>query len=187
MQKAKFEVIKVTTDDNTIADYVEGAEFTAILTRYVEAYGSFDEALKHLEQYAQDEYSIFKTSENGRGVSGLMSYGNYTVRETYTPSSKIETVEDFYVTIDRDSNEIIKSLVANDLPFSAYLKLVKLDKETGKVVTFSNATFELYKLNESTGEWEQVKCKVGDTYYTSWTTTDRGIATTETKLEGRKI
>ena len=183
VQKAKFEVIKVTTNNNTIADYIEGAEFTAILTKYVEFYGSFDEALKHLDQYAEDEYSIFKTSKNGRGISGFMAYGNYTVRETYTPSAGIETVEDFYVTIDRDNKEPIKSLVANDLPFTSYLKLVKQDKQTEKVVTFSSATFNLYKLNEENNNWEKVFCKVGNNYYDSWTTNSQGIAYTENKLE----
>lgn len=74
VQKAPFEVIKVSSNNNTITDVVEGAEFTAILTKYVQYYGSFDEALKHLDQYAKDEYSIFKTSSNGHGTSGLLAY-----------------------------------------------------------------------------------------------------------------
>lgn len=74
VQKAPFEVIKVSSNNNTVTDVVEGAEFTAILTKYVEYYGSFDEALKHLDQYAKDEYSIFKTGSNGHGVSGLLAY-----------------------------------------------------------------------------------------------------------------
>lgn len=51
------------------------------------------------------------------------------------------------------------------------------------MVTYSNATFELYRQNEDTKEWEQVECKVGDKYYKSWTTNSEGIAKTETKLE----
>ncbi len=182
VQRAPFEIIKVTTNDNKVAEFVEGAEFTAILTKYVDYYGSFDEALKHLGEYANDEYSIFKTGSNGHGVSGLLAYGNYTIRETYTPSDKIETVEDFFVTIDRDSKTPIRELVANDLPFESYVKLQKQDKETGKVVTFSNATFTLYKLNESTKQWEGVSCKVGNQHFTTWTTNSEGIVRTEIKL-----
>ena len=170
VQKAPFEVIKVSTNNNTTAETIAGAEFTAILTKYVDFYGSFDEAKKHLNEFAKDEYSIFKTGDDGHGVSGLLAYGEYTVNETYTPSAEIETVEQFYVTIDRDSKTPIKELVENDLPFEAYIKLQKQDKNTGKFVTYSNATFELYKLNEDTNKWEQVKCKVGNQYYTSWTT-----------------
>lgn len=183
VQKAPFEVIKVTTNDNTIAETVEGAEFTAILTKYVDYYGSFDEAKKHLNEFAKDEYSIFKTGSNGHGVSSLLAYGEYTVNETYTPSPEIETVEQFYVTIDRDSKTPVKELVANDLPFEAYIKLQKQDKNTGKFVTYSNATFELYKQNEDTKKWEQVQCKVGNRYFKSWTTNNEGVARTETKLE----
>ena len=183
VQKAPFEVIKVSTNNNTTAETIAGAEFTAILTKYVDFYGSFDEAKKHLNEFAKDEYSIFKTGDDGHGVSGLLAFGEYTVNETYTPSAEIETVEQFYVTIDRDSKTPIKELVENDLPFEAYIKLQKQDKNTRKFVTYSNATFELYKLNEDTNKWEQVKCKVGNQYYTSWITNNEGIARTETKLE----
>ena len=183
VQKAPFEVIKITSNDNTVTEVVENAEFTAILTKYVTYYGSFDEALKHLDQYAEDEYSIFRTSSNGHGTSGLLAWGDYTVRETYTPSPEIEAVEDFYVTIDKDSKTPIKEIVANDYPFQAYIKLIKQDKKTDKVVTLSNATFNLYKLNEDNNTWEKVSCKVGKNYYDSWTTDKEGIARTENKLE----
>ena len=91
-------------------------------------------------------------------------------------------MEDFYVTIDRDSKTPVKEMVANDFPFESYIKLVKQDKKTGKVVTFSNATFNLYKLNEDNNTWEKVSCKVGKNYYDSWTTDSEGIARTENKL-----
>ena len=183
VQKAPFEVIKVSTNDNTTAETVADAEFTAILTKYVEHYGSFDEALKHLDEYADDEYSIFTTGSDGHGISSLLAYGEYTVNETYTPSPEIETVEEFYVTIDKDSKTPIKELIANDLPFEAYIKLQKQDKDTGELVIYSNAIFELYKLNEDNNKWEQVRCKVGNNYYTSWSTNNEGIARTEEKLE----
>ena len=183
VEQAPFEVIKITSNNNAVAQTVEGAEFTAILSKYVTFYGSFDEAKKHLNEFAKDEYSIFKTGSNGHGTSSLLAYGEYTVNETYTPSPEIETVEQFYVTIDKDSKTPVKELVANDYPFEAYLKLQKQDKKTGKFVTYSNATFELYRQNEDTKKWEQVECKVGDKYYKSWTTNSEGVAKTETKLE----
>ncbi|MCI8999701.1 MAG: hypothetical protein HFJ26_01890 [Clostridia bacterium] len=186
VQKAPFEVIKVSTNNNTTAEVIEGAEFTAILTKYVDFYGSFDEAKKHLNEFADDEYSVFKTQSNGHGISGLLAYGEYTINETYTPSAEIQTVGEFYVNIDQNSQTPIKEYIENDLPFEAYIKLQKQDKDTGKLVIFSNATFSLYKLNEKNNEWEQVKCKVGSQYFTSWTTDKEGIAKTETALEGGK-
>lgn len=78
-------------------------------------------------------------------------------------------------------------MVANDLPFESYIKLQKQDKETGKFVTYSNATFALYMQNTDTKQWERVKCKVGDKYFDSWTTNSEGIAKTETKLPAGKF
>lgn len=182
VQKAKFEVIKISSNNSSTATPIEGAEFTAILTKYVNYYGSFEEALKHIDSYADDEYSIFKTGEDGHGVSGLLAYGEYTVHETKTPSDELETAEPFSIYIDQDSEGIIKEFIVNDLPFESYLKIVKVDKNTGKKVTFSNATFSLYKLNEDTQEWEKVSCKLGKETYDSWTTDENGIAYTETKL-----
>ena len=186
VEKAPFEVIKVSTNENATAETVANAEFTAILSKYVDYYGSFDEAKKHLNEFATDEYSIFRTGTNGHGISGLLAYGEYTVNETYTPSPEITTVEQFYVTIDKDSKTPVKELVENDLPFEAYIKMQKQDKKTGKFVTYSNATFELYRLNEDTNKWKQVQCKISDKYYKTWTTNSEGVAKTETKLEAGK-
>lgn len=183
VQKAKFETIKISSITNTTAPIVEGAEFTAILTKYVKYYGSFDEALKHLNEYSKDEYSVFKTSSNGHGTSGLLAYGDYTVNETYCPSDKVNPVQEFYVKIDKNSSGAIKELIENDTPFQSYIKMIKVDKKTGKQVTLSNATFSLYKLNVTTNEWEKVSCKVGKKSYDTWTTDENATAYTETKLD----
>lgn len=183
VQKAKFEIIKISSNTNTTAPVIENAEFTAILTKYVTYYGSFEEALKHLDQYAEDEYSIFKTQSNGHGVSGLLAYGEYTCYETNTPSDKINTVQPFYIKIDRNSDGVIKEFVENDTPFESYLKLVKVNKNTGKKVTLSNATFKLDRLNEETNQWEKVACKLGRETFDSWKTDENATAYTETKMK----
>ena len=183
VKKAKFEVIKISSIENTTAPVIEGAEFTAILTKYVDYYGSFDEALKHLDEFAEDEYSIFKTDKNGHGISGLLAYGKYTVNETYCPSDRINPVQEFYIDINKNSDGVIKEVVENDTPFQSYIKLIKKDKKTEKIVTFSNTTFSLYKLNEETNEWEKVSCKIGKESFDKWTTDENGVAYTETKLD----
>lgn len=183
VQKAKFEVIKMSSITNTTAPIITDAEFTAILTKYVDYYGGFNEALKHLNEFSNDEYSIFKTETNGHGISGLLAYGKYTVNETYCPSDEINPVQEFYVEIDKNSNGVIKELVENDTPFQSFIKMIKVDKKTGKTVTFSNTTFSLYKLNTTSNEWEKVKCKVGKTSYDTWTTDENAVAYTETKLD----
>lgn len=183
VQKAKFEIIKVSGKDSNTAKVVEGAEFTAILTKYVKYYGSFDEALKHLDEYSKDEYAVFTTDKTGHGVSNLLAYGEYTVNETIVPSPEMNKVEEFYVTIDKNSDGVIKELVENDTPFESYLKIIKVDQKTGKKITFSNATFKLYKLNRDTNEWEETSCKIGKERTFTWTTDKNAVAYTEDKLE----
>lgn len=182
VEKAKFEVIKVSSITNTTAPIIPEAEFTAILTKYVDYYGSFDEALKHLKEFSEDEYSVFKTEPTGHGISGLLAWGEYTVHETYCPSDLVNPVKPFKVVIDKNSPDVIKELVENDTPFESYIKMVKKDKKTGKTVTFSNATFSLYKLNEENNEWERTACKLGRESFDTWTTDKEGVAYTETKL-----
>ncbi len=182
VEKAKFEVIKVSSITNDTAPIIPEAEFTAILTKYVNYYGSFEEALKHLDEFSKDEYSVFKTEPTGHGISGLLAWGEYTVHETYCPSDLVNPVKPFKVVIDKNSPDVIKELVENDTPFESYIKMVKKDKKTGKTVTFSNATFLLYKLNEENNEWEKVSCKLGRESFDTWTTDKEGVAYTETKL-----
>lgn len=182
VEKAKFEVIKVSSITNDTAPILPQAEFTAILTKYVNYYGSFDEALKHLDEFSKDEYSVFKTENTGHGISGLLAYGEYTVQETYCPSIWVNPVKPFKVVIDKNSPDVIKELVENDTPFESYLKMIKKDKKTGKTVSFSNTTFSLYKLNTENNNWERVSCKLGRESFDTWTTDENGVAYTETKL-----
>lgn len=178
-----FEIIKVSTDTNDTAELIEGAEFTVILKKYVDYFGSFEEAMKHTDEYSFDEWCTITTDKKGYAISDRLAFGRYVVRETYVPKDTIIGVKDFEVTLTKDSETPTQSWkVENDLPFSAYLKLVKRDELSGKTVVYSNATFELYKLNEDTKEWEKVKCKVGKDYYDYWTTDENGIAYTENKL-----
>ncbi len=182
VQRAKFEIIKVSTDTNTTAPTVDKAKFTAILEKYVKYYGSFDEAYKHIEEFAEDEWCTFEIGLNGHGVSDFLAYGDYVVSETHVPENDINQVEDFTVTIDKDSDGVIKEVVENDSPFTSYIKMVKKDKKTGKTVTFSNATFELYRYDKATKEWNLVQCKVGSNYYREWSTDENGICETQVKL-----
>ncbi len=96
---------------------------------------------KHLNEFAKDEYSIFKTGSNGHGTSSLLAYGEYTVNETYTPSPEIETVEQFYVTIDKDSKTPVKELVANDYPFEGIFKTSKNKIKDRKICNLFKCNF----------------------------------------------
>ena len=183
VKREPFEIIKISSDTNDTAELIEGAEFTVILKKYVDYFGSFEEAMRHTDEYAYDEWCIMKTDIKGYAKSNRLAFGCYVVRETHIPSDTLIAVKDFEVTLTKDSETPTQSWkVENDLPFSAFFKLVKRDELSNKTVILSNATFELYKLNEEINEWEQVKCKVGKDYYTNWTTDEKGVAYTENKL-----
>jgi hypothetical protein len=188
VNKEPFEIIKVSTNSNDTAVLLENVEFTAILKRYVEFYGSYEEALQHTSEYAEDEWCVMKTNAAGYSKSKQLAYGTYVVNETYNPYDGVNIVKEFEVTLSQNSEEPTQHWkVENDTPFVSYIKFIKKDKDTGKVVTYSNATFELYKYNDDTKEWEKIQCKVGKDYYSSWTTDKNGIAYTETKLSYRNI
>lgn len=161
IKREPFEVIKISTNSNDTAVLLENVEFTAILKRYVEFYGSYKEALKHTSEYADDEWCVIKTNSSGYGISKPLSYGTYIVNETYNPYEGVNLVKEFEVTLRENSNTPTqKWKIENDTPFESYLKLVKKDKNSGKFVVYSHATFKLEKLNETTNEWEKVQCKV---------------------------
>ena len=48
--------------------------------------------------------------------------GKYTVNETFCPSNELNPVKEFNVTIDRNSDGVIKELVENDTPNQSYIK-----------------------------------------------------------------
>lgn len=183
VNKEPFEIIKVSTDTNDTATLLENVEFTAILKRYVDYYGSFEEALKHTSEYAEDEWDVMRTDSRGYCMSKRLAYGNYVLNETFNPYDGVNMVKEFEVNLTENSETPTQNWrIENDTPFRAYLKLVKKDANSNKYVVFSNATFELYRLNELTNEWELVRCKVGKDYYEKWVTDNTATAYTETKL-----
>ena len=77
VKREPFEVINVSTDTNDTAVLLENVEFTVILKRYVDFYGSFEEALKHTDEYADDEYYVMTTDSKGYCVTKPLAYGTY--------------------------------------------------------------------------------------------------------------
>ena len=135
-------------------------------------------------------------------TSKQLPYGKFICKETFTPKD-YESAQDFTFSITKDETEImevaqkVKHIVVNNNPLEAYIKLIKKDKATGKVVTLSNATFTI-KANEDiydrgTGKiiWkkgETIKQKVGSTTYSSFTTNAKNmIVATESYSNNKDI
>lgn len=129
--KGKISIIKHTDDGETQIETPEkGAEFQV----YLKSSGSFVNADK-------DERDTIVCDEDGFASTKLLPYGVYTVHQTKGWAGR-ELITDFDVFINKDG-KTYKFLI-NNKNFESYLKVVKLDKETGKRIPYEGAAFEIY-------------------------------------------
>ena len=83
-------------------------------------------------------YTVITTDSNGKANTPYLPYGKYIVRETKTPKDYI-TAPDFLVSVTDDYTEYkdveqVKRININNRPFTSQLKIIKVDKETGRCV-----------------------------------------------------
>lgn len=132
--KGKISIIKHTDNGDTKIETPEkGAEFQV----YLKSAGSFVNADK-------DERDTIVCDEDGFASTKLLPYGVYTVHQTKGWAGR-ELITDFDVFINTDG-KTYKFLI-NNKNFESYLKVVKLDKETGKRIPYEGAAFEIYDIN----------------------------------------
>lgn len=132
--KGKISIIKHTDDGETQIETPEkGAEFQI----YLKSSGSFVNADK-------DERDTIICDQDGFASSKFLPYGVYTVHQTKGWDGR-EKITDFDVFINTDG-KTYKFLI-NNKNFESYLKVVKLDKETGKRIPYEGAAFEIYDSN----------------------------------------
>ena len=132
--KGKISIIKHTDDGETQIETPEkGAEFQV----YLKSSGSFVNADK-------DERDTIVCDQDGFASTKLLPYGIYTVHQTKGWAGR-ELITDFDVFINKDG-KTYKFLI-NNKNFESYLKVVKLDKETGKRIPYEGAAFEIYDSN----------------------------------------
>lgn len=77
------------------------------MKRYVDFYGSVENALLHTSEFRDDEWGVYTTDERGYIKTKRLAYGIYYVKETVTPEG-LNKVKDFIVTISNNSMEPIK-------------------------------------------------------------------------------
>lgn len=132
--KGKISIIKHTDDGETQIETPEkGAEFQV----YLKSSASFVNADK-------DERDTVVCDEDGFASTKLLPYGVYTVHQSKGWDGR-EKITDFDVFINTDG-KTYKFLI-NNKNFESYLKVVKLDKETGKRIPYEGAAFEIYDSN----------------------------------------
>lgn len=184
---------------------LEGAEFSIKLNSavekaysqgysYAEVWGGLDEngnkvsvnANRVLQAQAiAPTYEIITTDSDGNAYTqNKLPYGKYIVKETKTPVD-FEPAVDFSFSITKDESEIqdvaqkVKHLVVNDEQLESYIKLVKKDFKSDKIVTLNSATFEIKAasdiINRGNGKTlyrkgDKITQKLGSTTYSSFTT-----------------
>ena len=166
--KGRIAIIKHTDDGDTQLETPEaGAEFAVFL----KAAGSYDSA-----KASERDYLI--CDENGYAVTKGLPYGIYTVHQTKSWDGR-ELLADFDVYIAKDGQTY--RYLANNRNFESYIKIVKVDAETGKVIPLAGAGFRLYRPDRSliTQTFTYPEVTTIDTFYTN----NDGYLITPEKLE----
>lgn len=143
VKRSKLSLVKFLGDnqtaaagDATVEVPEEGAEFEVFLS----AAGSYADA-------KEDEREIIVTDADGLAKTGDLPWGVYTVKQTkgkYTYQIKVPFKETMHDDL-RTYSEII-----NNFELRVYLRLIKIDEETGKTITMSGVTFKLKDIEGNT-------------------------------------
>lgn len=179
VQSQAFQIIKVSSDENGEAELLKGTEFTIKSQKDIGRYGSFEDA--PIAKNAEGKTAaLLVTDSKGYAISERLPYGTYMVRETKTPDEKYP-VEDFKVTISKDSSEPQVWRVFNDTSFQSILEIAKVDKSTQKIVHIEGAEFKIKNLDTGKyfGYWQWSPLPH---YVDSWITDDNGKVMTAEKL-----
>ena len=164
-----FNIHKIIANAHS-SDFTEGeagAEFTAILTSFVEKCGNFEGALSRLSELTDKEYSIMVTDSNGDASSGELAYGAYTVKQTAAANENTQLLEKEFSFEVSSENQEVKTFNISNIGQEYYVRMVKYDQDSGKLVTFNSAGFKIKKLEDASGNPvdEYVSLKVGSKKY----------------------
>lgn len=207
IRTGEFDIIKTITDgsQSEIMTNEKGAEFVAVLLKDYEANGKdIQKALQYAkENRSEKEYAVLTTNKNGYATSGKLTYGKYIIQQTKKGENAEETdilegTFTFEVT-EANGQTIIKggdtsgnSLEVgddgkmhyhiNNRPSDYFLKLVKVDAESGKQIILSDATFKVKDL--STGKY--VRQKVAGVWIDEFNTDKDGYVILPLKLKSGK-
>ena len=129
--KGNIAMIKHSDDGSTQIETPEvGAEFEV----YLKSSGSYANA-------KDSEKDCLVCDENGFAQTKDMPYGIYTVHQTKGWEGT-EFIADFDVNIS-ENRQTYRYLI-NNAEFKSYVKVVKVDSETGKIIPYEGAGFEIY-------------------------------------------
>ena len=169
--KGKIAIIKHTDDGSTKIETPEkGAEFQV----YLKSSGSYAKAKEsERDNLICDEYGFAETKD--------LPYGTYTVHQTKSWNGT-EFIADFDVFIS-ENNKTYKYLI-NNASLESYVKIVKVDSETGKQIPYAGAGFQIFApdRNKVTMKYTYPNFTEIDTFYTN---SDGYLITPETLPYGK--
>lgn len=169
--KGKIAIIKHTDDGSTKIETPEkGAEFQV----YLKSSGNYAKAKEsERDTLTCDEYGFAETKE--------LPYGTYTVHQTKGWNGT-EFISDFDVFVS-ENNKTYKYLI-NNASLESYVKIVKVDSETGKQIPYAGAGFQIYDPNDKlvTMTYTYPEVTTIDTFYTN---SDGYLITPETLPYGK--
>lgn len=129
--KGKIAIIKHTDDGST---KIETPEKDAEFQVYLKLSGSYTKAKEsERDNLICDEYGFAETKD--------LPYGTYTVHQTKGWNGT-EFIADFDVFVNEDG-KTYKYLI-NNASLESYVKIVKVDSETGKQIPYAGAGFQIY-------------------------------------------
>lgn len=154
--KGKIAIIKHTDDGSTKIETPEkGAEFQV----YLKSSGNYAKA-------KDSEHDMLTCDEYGFAETKDLPYGTYTVHQTKGWNGT-EFIADFDVFIS-ENNKTYKYLI-NNASLESYVKIVKVDSETGKQIPYAGAGFQIYNSNGKlvTMTYTYPEVTTIDTFYTN--------------------
>ncbi len=166
--KGKIELIKHTDDGSTQIETPEtGAEFQVFL-----------KSAGNYENSKDSERDTLVCDDNGFAQSKDLPYGIYTIHQTKGWDGR-EHIADFDVYIN-ENGKVYKYII-NNSEFASYIKIVKTDSETGKIIPYSGAGFQIYDPdgNLITMKYTYPEVTETDTFYTN----NEGYLITPEKLK----
>lgn len=154
--KGKIAIIKHTDDGST---KIETPEKCAEFQVYLKSSGSYAKATEsERDTLVCDEYGFAETKE--------LPYGTYTVHQTKGWNGT-EFIADFDVFVNEDG-KTYKYLI-NNSSLESYVKIVKVDSETGKQIPYAGAGFQIYNPDGKlvTMKYSYPNVTEIDTFYTN--------------------
>ena len=154
--KGKIAIIKHTDDGSTKIETPEiGAEFQV----YLKSSGSYAKT-------KESERDLLVCDEYGFAETKNLPYGTYTVHQTKGWNGT-EFIADFDVFVNEDG-KAYKYLI-NNASLESYVKIVKVDSETGNQIPYAGAGFQIYDSNGNkvTMKYTYPNVTEIDTFYTN--------------------